>query len=351
MALWCDKYRPTALNRLDFHCDQAEHLKKLLANGDVPHLLFFGPSGSGKKTRAYAVLRELFGSGVEKLRLDHQQFETQSKRKFEQVVISSNYHLEVCPSDSGFYDRIVIQDLIKNMATSGTLTDKYSFKVVLITEADKLTREAQQGLRRTMEKYVASCRLILIAESSSRIIPPVKSRCLMLRVGAPTETEIINILKNTAKKEAVTLPPELSNKIANESDRNLRRAIMMMEAAVTRGNSDVVKPQWQLQIKSLAQTMLRSQSAEQLKIIREKFYELMSHLIPSDLVMREVIKELLPNVDQSMKPKIISAAAEFEHRMCLGAKPVIQFEAFAAKVMALYKCSMESVDFDDDINF
>ena len=44
-------------------------------SGDFPHLLFYGPSGSGKKTRIMALLRELYGAGVEKLRVEHQNFE------------------------------------------------------------------------------------------------------------------------------------------------------------------------------------------------------------------------------------------------------------------------------------
>ena len=42
--------------------------------GDFPHLLVYGPSGSGKKTRIMCILRELYGAGVEKLRIEQQNF-------------------------------------------------------------------------------------------------------------------------------------------------------------------------------------------------------------------------------------------------------------------------------------
>ena len=67
MSLWVDKHRPQYLDKLDFHPSINNRLKKLAQSGDLPHLLFFGPSGGGKKTRIMALLRELYGGAVEKV--------------------------------------------------------------------------------------------------------------------------------------------------------------------------------------------------------------------------------------------------------------------------------------------
>ncbi len=71
------------------------------------------------------------------------------------------------------------------------------FLVIVIVEVDKLTRDAQHGLRRTMEKYVGSCRLILCCNSTSRVIPAIRSRCLAIRVAAPTVDEVCSAEKKT----------------------------------------------------------------------------------------------------------------------------------------------------------
>jgi len=60
---------------------------------------------------------------------------------------------------------------------------------------DRLTKEAQQALRRTMEKYMATCRIILCANSIGQVIPAIRSRCLAVRVPAPTHEDIFKILK------------------------------------------------------------------------------------------------------------------------------------------------------------
>ena len=56
------------------------------------------------------------------------------------------------------------------------------FKVIVISEANRLSKDAQHALRRTMEKYTAHCRLILVTESISKLIPALRSRCLGIRI-------------------------------------------------------------------------------------------------------------------------------------------------------------------------
>ena len=82
----------------------------------VDLLQVHGPPGAGKKTRIMALLREMYGNGVDRLRIEHQTYETPSKKKIDVSTIASNYHIEVNPSDAGIYDRVVIQELIKTTA-------------------------------------------------------------------------------------------------------------------------------------------------------------------------------------------------------------------------------------------
>lgn len=72
--------------------------------------------------------------------------------------------------------------------------------VILLDEVDRLTKDAQHALRRTMEKYISTCRLILSANSISQVIPAIRSRCLGIRVAAPTHQEVITILQVCTKQ-------------------------------------------------------------------------------------------------------------------------------------------------------
>jgi len=201
-------------------------------SGDFPHLLVYGPSGAGKKTRIVATLKELYGPGVEKIKIDARVFQTTSNKKLEFNIVASVYHLEITPSDVGNYDRVVIQDLLKEVAQTQQVDQsaRQKFKVVVINEADHLTRDAQAALRRTMEKYSPNLRLILLANSTSNIIAPIRSRTLLVRVAAPTEIEICEVLRKVGAKEGWKDVEVLNKRIAKESGRNLRRALLMFEA-------------------------------------------------------------------------------------------------------------------------
>lgn len=82
-----------------------------------------------------------------------------------------------------------------------------------------------------MEKYSPNLRLILIANSSTKILAPIRSRCLLIRVAAPTQDEIVSVLTNVAQAENLgKVAAGVLEKIAVESKRNLRRALLMLEA-------------------------------------------------------------------------------------------------------------------------
>ncbi|KAG1792382.1 P-loop containing nucleoside triphosphate hydrolase protein, partial [Suillus subaureus] len=142
------------LDDLHYHQSLSTRLKSLLTFHTCSST---GPSGAGTKTRiSCCTLRQLFGS-----------------------------------CEAGNYDRVVIQDLLKEIAQTQQvdLNAKHRFKVVVINEADSLSRDAQAALRRTMEKYMSNMRIILCANSTSKLIAPIKSRCLLMRVAAPNPKE------------------------------------------------------------------------------------------------------------------------------------------------------------------
>ncbi|KAI9918689.1 hypothetical protein PsorP6_012004 [Peronosclerospora sorghi] len=187
------------------------------------------------------------------------------------------------PSDVGNNDRLVVQEVLKEIAQYH-LADSNAqqpFKVVLLMEVDRLSKHAQHALRRTMEKYTATCRLVLCCNNPSKVIDPLRSRCLGVR-------------------------------IAIKSERNLRRALLMLETCRVQQypfspEQQIQLPVWEEYICTLAKIVLQEQSPADLLKAREMIYELMSNCVPSEVILKVLCRELMSRLDDDLKHELVQS--------------------------------------------
>jgi len=206
--MWAEKYRPKSLTQMVDQENIVERLTSFASSHNVPHCIFAGPPGTGKTTAALCLARDLYGD------------------------VYREHLMELNASDERGIN--VVRETVKTFARIRTLGD-IPFKILILDEADNMTGDAQQALRRTMERYTETCRFILIANYSGKIIEPIQSRCAPFRFSYLPHEEQNTHLKYIAEKEGINLLPEGLEAIYDVCRGDLRKAINSLQAAASIG--------------------------------------------------------------------------------------------------------------------
>lgn len=199
--IWVEKFRPKKFDEFVGHEDIVKEIKGCLKEGEMPHLLFHGPAGTGKTTMAYLIGRNLFGDNF--------------KTNFLELNASDERGIQV------------IREKVKTFAKTNPLGA--DFKIVFLDEADYLTSDAQASLRRVMELYTTTTRFILSCNYVNKIIYPLQSRCRMHRFKKLREGDILGLLGKINTK----LSSEIMEEVAKNCKGDLRMAINEIQTLST----------------------------------------------------------------------------------------------------------------------
>ncbi|CAL9773392.1 unnamed protein product [Musa acuminata subsp. burmannicoides] len=179
---WVEKYRPQSLADVAAHRDIIDTIDRLTSENRLPHLLLYGPPGTGKTSTILAVARKLYGMQYK------------------------NMILELNASDDRGID--VVRQQIQDFASARSLSfgPKSTVKLVLLDEADAMTKDAQFALRRVIEKHTKSTRFALICNHVNKIIPALQSRCTRFRFAPLDSSNIRERTEHVIKAEGACVP-------------------------------------------------------------------------------------------------------------------------------------------------
>eukprot|EP00835_Amoeboradix_gromovi_P006245 NODE_701_length_5037_cov_0.452318.p1 type:complete len:362 gc:universal NODE_701_length_5037_cov_0.452318:2795-3880(+) len=335
---WAD--RTIALEDLDYCKDDLQKLN------DINNFIFYGPRGSGRYTRVKALLMKWLGEQVQHVKLESKNIKIGAK-SIDINLLSSNVHTELHPSELGNNDRLVMQYIVKEMASTKSITEHP--KVIVILDADLLTQQAQHALRRTIEVYSRNLRFIFIVENIGKIISPLVSRCASLRIPAPNEKIIKSICSRFCKEENVEIHPNLISELISRNNRNLKSILLELETASIKYNGNVkevfsVAPDYVLFIAKITNLMVKEQSASQLLEIRPMLYELIAKCVPNDTIIMEIAEQLSAKTDDECRKGVWIEASIADERCIVGSKPIMHLEAFVAKCLVHLRNSMAMVE-------
>lgn len=185
------------------HEDIVNILTKLIDSENLPHLLLYGPPGTGKTSTIVAAAKRMYGDKA-----------------------YSSMALELNASDARGID--VVRNQIKEFAGTRQLFSK-GIKLIILDEADAMTTDAQNALRRIIEKYTKNARFCMICNYVSKIIPALQSRCTRFRFAPLSREQIHDRLIHVADSEQVKYTPLGINAILALSGGDMRRVLNLLQ--------------------------------------------------------------------------------------------------------------------------
>ena len=200
---WIEKYRPKNIDEIISHNQNITTIKKIIEGNALPHLLFYGASGTGKTSTIMAIVKELYGNNS---RLMVMKLDASDERGINSV------REEI----KGFAEK-------SNMFING-------IRLIILDEADSMTYDAQFALRRIIEKYSNLIRFCLICNYENKIIPAIRSRCANFRFNIIENQHIISKLNSIIKNENIEINNNILENIANISGGDLRKAINLLQS-------------------------------------------------------------------------------------------------------------------------
>jgi replication factor C small subunit len=309
--MWAEKYRPKKLDGIVDQKEIVERLKSFAKSRNVPHCIFAGPPGTGKTTAALCLARDLYGD------------------------VYREHLMELNASDERGID--VVRETVKTFARMKSIGE-IPFKILILDEADNMTSDAQQALRRTMERFTETCRMIMCANYSGKIIEPIQSRCAPFRFAYLPREEHDCYLKDIAAKEKVKLTTEGLDAIFEVCGGDLRRAINTLQSAASLGKPVDAKVVYSVTGKASpadVQKMLKVAMDGDFMEARKQLREMIQKYgVAGSDIIRQIHTEIFrAEMPEKWRVKLADIVGEVDFRLVEGADEEVQLSALLAKLV------------------
>ncbi|XP_070494648.1 replication factor C subunit 5 [Chironomus tepperi] len=321
---WVEKYRPATLNDLISHEDIISTIRKFIDQNQMPHLLFYGPAGTGKTSTILACAKQLY-----------------SQAHFQSMVLELN-----ASDDRGIG---IVRGQILNFASTRTIFSG-GFKLIILDEADAMTNDAQNALRRIIEKYTDNVRFCIICNYLSKIIPALQSRCTRFRFAPLLPDQIIPRLNYVVEKENLTVTEDGKKALMDLSGGDMRKVLNVLQSTymafkdVTEDNVyTCVGHPLKKDIDNIVYWLLNDED------FKETYQKINKLKLDKGLALEDILTQVHLYIQRiELPPRVISQLiikmGNIEERLSQGCTEKIQISS----LVAAFRIARNQVSVDDD---
>jgi replication factor C subunit 3/5 len=345
-----DKIKPDDLwlygsnpHKCFFHKDIFKKLEKISKDDSLPHIIFYGNPGTGKKTLINIFLEMIFDNSIYKLDDSKYTIMSSGNNESDVIIKQSDHHIIIEPNNTNF-DRYLIQEIVKEYAKKYPLCifeKSRKFKAVQINYLDNLSYYAQTSLRRTIEKYSKTCRFIMWCYSLSKVIEPLRSRCLCIHIPTQTDEQLYKWMYNICYLEKIKIKSSIINSILAESNGNLKSILWKLD--LYRYNNKIYNS-YEEGINRIVNEIISIKNNKIINYaypinipkIREYIYKMYVTNISLNIIIKDILKNILilnKDINNKQINDIINSASEFEYRLSKKRRDIIHLEAFVINII------------------
>ncbi len=235
----------------------------------------------------------------------------------------------------------ILKSIFRNFPMHRSFSE-IPFRVLIIQDADSLSMDIQEALRRTMEKSSRTCRFCLICENLAKIIDPIRSRCVVFHFTPLREAEIAAILRYIISQENISVDNEALLALTYLGRGNLIRTINFLQtvAVIHSGKPITADSVYEVanhfvafKLKEMIEFALNKEFSPARTKLRELFLQ---HGLTGKQITEQIrsLSTKLP-IPMEWKVQILELLGDYEIKMRKGDNEEIQLSAFIAQLGVL----------------
>lgn len=303
-TLWNEEYRPKTIDDCIIPIRIKSILEGYIYKKDIPSLLFYGPAGCCKTTTARAIVNTL----------------------------NAEYLFINASDETGKAD---ILNKVVPFATGISAYNPDAPKIVILDEADRISAQGQDSLKSYMELYSSNCRFIFTANTPSKLIKPIHSRCICFDFNIQNQEKpelMMQFMKSCIhilKEKEIPFDTKSLQKVIVKDFPDYRTVVNNLQAyatahgtidegIITFGETDIVEPLY---------AFIKTKDFDG---VRKWLYE--TNYSQED-IFRALYRGLNNHIDQKFIPSVIVILADYQFKADRAIIPQVNILACIAEIM------------------